>query len=140
MAATILIYLLQLVLSIWWVVFMHELSHAMMVWKAGGKVTSFVVFPHVKDDRLLLGHVAFDGGVPIENSRYVPYIYFAPVATSAFAFVVLLVANICFWKYDILLILMLLHLEDLVKWFVDYTFQREGTDGQLYRKYKEEIG
>lgn len=139
MIVTMLTYLLQIVLCMWWVVFMHELSHAMMVWRAGGTVKDFWVFPHTQNGKFYLGRVAYDN-VPAENFHLVPYIYFAPVITSSAAFLALIVLNVVFWKTTVFLILMLFHLEDVGKWLMDYFMKREGTDGFFFRKYKEKNG
>ena len=111
----------------------------MMVWRAGGTVKNFWVFPHSENGKFYLGRVSYDD-VPAENAPLMPYIYFAPVITDTVAFVALAVLNTVFWKTNVLLFLMVFHVEDAVKWTIDYLLKREGTDGFYFRKYKENNG
>ncbi len=56
----------------------HELSHAVVVWCTGGRVTSFCFWPGMLDGRFFWGYIRFEYPEGIDSTKYRRKIGVAP--------------------------------------------------------------
>lgn len=118
---------------------LHELSHCVIVWKNGGKVTSFKPYPHELDtgNTVLasMGYVLNFKDI-IKAFKFLVYFYAAPVIRASFF--MLLWIGLSF-LYRPLLILAFWELLDVANWIKGYfgwwTTESSVNDGKKFKRY-----
>jgi len=105
---------------------LHELSHAIVVWINGGKVTEFKPWPHMSDGKFYFGTMAYECFAPIsEKDLTIAPFYKACAMINIWVF--------CSMLYAPLIALEIWELIDFTNWLQGYV-RKSDNDGGRYRK------
>jgi len=108
---------------------LHELSHCIVVWIYGGKVTEYQPYPHTKHGRFYLARMRWEGGEWTDKRHAARYA--APLVKSSLLLHlwIALAIFICplFW------FMCVPEVVDVGDWIKDY-IQKDDSDGGRFRR------
>ena len=122
------------VLSAWLVLNQHELSHCVVVWLAGGRVTSYKPWPHKVGDNWFFGRMTYvTNEMPMLAFR--KRFYVAPLLVASFFLFLWTPRALLVWTP--LLGVAAWEALDVLNWVQGYVRKRATNDGGRYRLAKE---
>lgn len=138
---------LQLILSaflsnVWWWIGLaaggavlslnlHELTHCLVIWLVGGKVTSYKPWPHKAKERWWIGRMTWERDRSLNHWECRWFYRAIPIRAATF-FAMWTTLGLLFFLP--LLALALWDLIDLGDWTKDYLWSRETQDGGKFKK------
>jgi hypothetical protein len=122
------------VLGAIWALNRHELSHCVVVWMKGGRVTSYKPWPHKVGDNWKFGRMTYIIN-EVPSRKFSLCFYAAPLMSALFFLFLWLSLALLVWKP--LLGVAAWEAADVVNWAFGYVFKRATNDGGRFRIAKE---